>query len=441
MEKNEILKTLKEEKIDYLQMQFIDIFGICKHVEVPKTQFEKAVNGDVMFDGSSIDGFTRIEESDMLLIPDYKTFRIFPWEDESGKVARLICDVHNPDGTPFKGCPRFILKQVVKEAEKLGYYMVVGPEAEFFLFYRNGEGEPTLKTHDKAGYFDMAPQDLGSLTRRDIVKALEKLEFEVEAAHHEVADGQHEIDFKYDDVISTADNVITFKLVVKKIASKHGLHATFMPKPVFGINGSGMHCHQSLFDKNGNNLFHDPKDSIGLSKLMRQYIAGILKHAKGMCAITNPLVNSYKRLVPGYEAPINLAWSEKNRSPLIRIPASRGKGTRMELRMPDPTCNPYLSFAVMLKSGLDGIKNKMTPPDPVDKNVFTMSEREKRRYRIDALPPNLRESLHFLKKDDLLTETLGDHIFNHFYNSKVLEWNNYISRVHSWEHDRYFELY
>ncbi|MBF0314235.1 MAG: type I glutamate--ammonia ligase [Oligoflexia bacterium] len=436
--KNSILENLKKNKIDFLQLQFIDIFGICKNVEVPSSQFEKALNGEILFDGSSIDGFVRIEESDMLLVPDLATFRIYDWGDKSeDKVARLICNVHNADGSEFDGCPRLTLIRAAKEAAKMGFNMVVGPEAEFFIFKKDPiSNNVTLTTNDRGGYFDMAPVDEGEIVRREIIKVLQRLDFEVEAGHHEVAPGQHEIDFKYEDAVTAADNIITFKLVVKKIATRHGMHATFMPKPVFGLSGNGMHCHQSLF-KDDKNVFFDAKGEWQLSKLCLQYLAGILEHSKGMVAITNPLINSYKRLVPGYEAPINIAWSEKNRSPLIRIPAKRGKSTRIEVRVPDPACNPYLALAVMLAAGLDGIKKKMVPPAPVNKNIFEMTQREKARLKISNIPANLSEALHYLKRDEVLKAALGEHIYNHFYEAKRKEWEAYTSFVHNWEVDQY----
>ncbi|MFZ0390243.1 MAG: type I glutamate--ammonia ligase [Calditrichia bacterium] len=440
MSREDILKRCKEENVKFLRMQFTDIFGVNKNVEVPESQFEKALEGEIMFDGSSIEGFARIEESDMLLKPDFDTFRIFPWENQNGRIARLICDIMNPDGGPFAGCPRQVLKRVCQKAKDMGFTMQAGPEAEFFLFQHDEIGNPTRNTHDSAGYFDLAPLDLGEDARRDIVNILNSLNFEVEAAHHEVAHGQHEIDFRHGDVVETADNVATFKFVVRKIAQKYNLHATFMPKPVFGINGSGMHVHQSLF-KGNENVFFDADSPDGLSEIAKFYIGGILKHAKAFVAVTNPLINSYKRLVPGYEAPVNIAWSERNRSPLVRVPAKRGKSTRIEVRVPDPSTNPYLALAVMLASGLDGIENRISPPPAVNKNIFSMSQREKRRLKIEELPANLWEAVANLEKDKLLQEALGDHIFNHFIEAKKMEWSDYISQVHQWELDRYFSYY
>ncbi len=440
MTANEILKTCKDENVKFLRLQFTDIIGVNKNVELPHTQFEKALAGEVMFDGSSIEGFTRIEESDQTLIPDYDTFRILPWDNGQGKIARVICDIGNPDGSPFEGCPRYALKRVIKKCEDMGYSMFAGPEAEFFLFLLNEKGEATSDTHDSAGYFDLAPIDLGEDARREIVNVLHTLGFEVEAAHHEVAHAQHEIDFRYEEALRTADNVATFKFVVRKVANKYGLHATFMPKPVFGINGSGMHTHMSLF-KGEENIFYDKDAEFQMSTVMKQFIAGVLKHAKSFVAITNPLVNSYKRLVPGYEAPVNIAWSEHNRSPLLRIPAKRGKSTRVEIRVPDPACNPYLAIAVMLAAGLDGVENELTPPPPVNKNIFTMSSREKARLKIEPLPSNLLKAVEIFEKSKLMRETLGDHIFFHFIDAKKLEWSQYISQVHEWERTRYLNYF
>lgn len=440
MTRDDILKICKDEDVQFLRLQFTDIFGINKNVEVPASQFEKALDGQIAFDGSSVDGFSRIEESDMMLEPDYNTFCMMPFNYSQGSVARLICDVKNPNGTPFEGCPRQILKRVCEKAERMGYNMYVGPEAEFFLFLKDEKGNPTLQTHDSAGYFDMAPSDLGEDARQEMVNVLIEMGFEVEAAHHEVAHGQHEIDFKYADVVTTADNITTFKLIVRKVAQKYNLHATFMPKPVFGINGSGMHTNMSLF-KGNENAFYDPNAEFQLSDIAKYYVGGILSHVKSFLAITNPLVNSFKRLVPGYEAPVNIAWSERNRSPLVRIPSKRGSSTRIEVRVPDPSCNPYLALAVMLAAGLDGIENKITPPPQVNKNIFTMSQREKKRLRIETLPSNLLRAVEMMEKSKLMRKTLGDHIFFHFINAKKDEWNKYISQVHNWELRRYLELY
>jgi glutamine synthetase len=439
--KAQVLERIDKEKVKFMRLQFTDILGAIKNVEVPDRQVEEALDGRIMFDGSSIEGFVRIEESDMYLRPDLGTFQVLPWTyGGSERVGRMICDIYNPDGTPFAGCPRMTLKRVIALAAQKGYVMNAGPEAEFFLFQRRADGVPTTETHDSGGYFDLTPVDLGEDVRREIVLALEQMGFHVEAAHHEVAPGQHEIDFRYDDVLTTADNVSTFRFVVKNVANRNGLHATFMPKPIFGINGSGMHTHQSLFSK-GANVFYDEDAEWQLSKTCLHYIGGLLRHAKGFSAITNPLVNSYKRLVPGYEAPTAIAWSEKNRSPLVRVPAARGLTTRIELRMPDPSCNPYLALSVMLRAGLDGIDKEMDPGPPVNKNIYKMSHRERRHLRIDELPGNLSEALDELEKDELMRETLGDHIFDHFVAAKREEWDSYIRHVSPWEIDRYLSVY
>src|SRR5437870_234388 len=438
--KARILERTEREKIKFMRLQFTDILGTIKNVEIPDRQFEEALDGKIMFDGSSIEGFVRIEESDMYLKPDLATFSVFPWAGPTGEtIARLICDIYSPDGTPFAGSPRTMLKRVIAMAADRGYQMKAGPEAEFFLFQMKN-GEPTTESHDAASYFDLSPVDQGEDVRREIVLALEAMGFHVEAAHHEVAPGQHEIDFRYDDVLTTADNISTFRFVVKNIAIRNGLHATFMPKPIYGINGSGMHTHMSLFG-GGANIFFDAKAAYQLSELCLNYIGGVLRHAKGFCAITNPLVNSYKRLVPGYEAPTAISWSEKNRSPLVRVPATRGVGTRIELRMPDPSCNPYLALAVMLRAGLDGIEKKVDPGAPINKNIYKMSHRERRHLRIDELPGSLSEALDELEKDDLVRETLGDHLFEHFVTAKREEWFDYIKHVSPWEIDRYLGMY
>ena len=439
MTKEMILNKAKELNIKFIRLRFTDILGMPKNVEIPVREFEKALDGKIMFDGSSIQGFVRIEESDMFLKPDYSTFTVNPWEEEKD-VARITCDVYNPDGSPFNGCPRNNLKRVLKEVEEMGYSTNLGPEVEFFLFYRDQEGEATTKTHDRGGYFDLLPVDLGEEARRDMVIALEKLGFEIEASHHEVAPGQHEIDFRYCDALTAADRIMTLKLTGKTIALKHNLHVTFMPKPVFGINGSGMHTHISLF-KNGKNVFYDPKGKYELSKEALYFIGGLLRHAKGFTAITNPLVNSYKRLTPGYEAPVYIAWSERNRSPLVRVPASRGVGARAELRSPDPSCNPYLAFAVILKAGIDGIKNKIDPGEPVSQNIYTMSKEEKKSLGIENLPYTLKEALLELDKDEVIKSALTTHILENYVDAKKEEWETYRMQVHQWELDKYLTIY
>jgi glutamine synthetase len=438
--KEDVLSIAHDRGVQFIRLQFTDILGTLKNVAITAEQLEKALTEGIMFDGSSIEGFVRIEESDMYLIPDTNSFTIFPWRGRDGSVARLICDIYNPDGTPFVGCPRYALKKVLAEARELGYTMNVGPEAEFFLFNTDQSGRPTVTTHDEGGYFDMSPLDRAEDTRRDIVLALKEMGFDVEASHHEVAPGQHEIDFRYDDALTTADNVVTFKYVVRSIAQLHGLHATFMPKPVFGINGSGMHVNQSLF-ANGTNAFYDPSKPLQLSSVALHYLGGLLTHVRGLTAITNPLVNSYKRLVPDYEAPVYIAWSPRNRSPLVRVPARRDQGTSFEFRSPDPSCNPYLAFAVNLKAGLDGIKNQIVPPPPVDQNLFEMSEQERQSLGIGCLPGTLGEALEELKQDKLIQEALGPHIYKKFVAAKTLEWNEYRVQVHPWEQNMYLSKY
>jgi glutamine synthetase len=438
----DVVELAAAQGVRFLRLQFTDILGINKNVEIPASQIEKALAGDVLFDGSSIQGFVRTEESDMLLIPDLATFRLLPWDDGDGegRLARVICDVHAPDGTPFEGDPRRVLRRQVERAAAMGYTMYAGMEAEFFMFKRDPDGRPTTVTHDGGGYFDLAPVDLGEDARRSIVDALERMGFEVEAAHHEVAHGQHEIDFRYAEAMETADNIATFRFVVRHIAQRFGLRASFMPKPIFGQNGSGMHTHQSLF-RDGQNVFWDSTAQWELSPTALHYIGGLLEHARGFCAVTNPLVNSYKRLVPGFEAPVNVAWSMRNRSPLIRIPDRRGPGTRVELRMPDPSANPYLALAVMLAAGLDGIETKADAREPVNTNIWEMSHRERRRLRIDDLPHDLNEACDELEKDAVIMGALGDHVARQYLAAKRLEWHEYITQVHPWELETYLAKY
>lgn len=439
--KEDIFRISKEENVKYIRLQFTDLLGVIKNVEIPVSQLEKALDNKMMFDGSSIEGFVRIEESDMYLFPDLDTWVVFPWTAEKGKVARLICDIYNADGTPFDGDPRNNLKRMLKEMEELGFTdFNLGPEPEFFLFKLDEKGEPTLELNDSGGYFDLAPTDLGENCRRDIVLELEEMGFEIEASHHEVAPGQHEIDFKYAGAIKACDDIQTFKLVVKTIARKHGLHATFMPKPLFGVNGSGMHCNLSLF-KNGKNAFYDENGGLGLSETARHFIAGILKHAPNFTAVTNPTVNSYKRLVPGYEAPCYVAWSARNRSPLIRIPASRGLSTRVEVRSVDPAANPYLALSVLLAAGLDGIKNKLEAPAPVDRNIYVMTKEEREEVGIIDLPATLAAALDLLKTDEVIVNALGSHLFEHFVEAKEIEWDIFRTQVHPWEREQYMSVY
>lgn len=438
--KEDILSIVDKEDIRFIRLQFTDIFGSCKNVAITRSQLEKALDNKCMFDGSSIEGFVRIEESDMYLYPDYSTFMIYPWSPEPGKVARIICDVYKPDGTPFDGDPRYILKNIISEAAEMGYTFNVGPECEFFLFQTDNDGNPTTKTIDQGGYFELGPVDRGEEARRDICITLEEMGFEIEASHHECAPGQHEIDFKYDEAMNAADNIMSFKLAVKSIADKHGLHATFMPKPIYGIAGSGMHINMSLC-KDGKNAFYDKDDENGLSKIAYNFIAGVILHAKAMTGITNPIVNSYKRLVPGFEAPVHIAWSAKNRSPLLRIPAARGEGTRIELRNPDPSANPYLALAVCLAAGLDGIKRNLTPPPQIDSNVFKMTESERESKGIENIPQNLAKAIRAMKRDNIINKTLGNHAFEKYITYKEAEWRSYRNQITKWEIDQYLYKY
>ncbi|BAH37244.1 MAG TPA: type I glutamate--ammonia ligase [Gemmatimonas aurantiaca] len=436
----DILELAEAHQVRFLRLQFTDILGVIKNVEIPSSQFRKAMKGDIMFDGSSIAGFVRVEESDMLLAPDLSTFQIFPWGDPASRVGRLICDITMPDGSPFVGDPRGALKRQLAAAAEHGFVMNAGMEAEFFLFKSADDGRPGTTTHDVGGYFDLAPMDLGEDARRAIVDALELMGFEVEAAHHEVAHGQHEIDFRYADALRTADNIATFRFVVKQVARQFGLFASFMPKPVFGQNGSGMHAHQSLF-KGGQNAFWDPSREWSLSLTALHYIGGLLRHARAMCAVTNPIVNSYKRLVPGFEAPVNVAWSMRNRSPMIRVPERRGSGTRIELRTPDPSANPYLALTVMLAAGLDGLRTEADWREPVNTNIWEMSHRERRRLRVDDLPQSLHEACDELEKDEVICGALGDHITQQFLAAKRAEWTEYNQQVTAWEQARYLARY
>ncbi len=437
--KRDIQELIAAHNVKFLRLQFSDILGVNKNVTIPIEQVDRALAGEIMFDGSAIEGFVRIEESDMLLKPDPDTFAILPWKSNgSGSTARLICDVYKTCGTPFEGCPRFVLKKVLEEAAQLGYTCHAGPEAEFFLFAK-GKG-PRPLTDDKGGYFDLSPVDSGDDARQDMVQTLQGMGFEIESSHHENSPGQHEIDFKYSDMLKTADNVMTFKYVVKVIAARHNLHATFIPKPIFGVNGSGMHVHISLI-KDERNVFYAPDNEMHLSDVARYFIGGLMKHARGYTAVTNPLVNSYKRLVPGYEAPAYIAWSRKNRSPLIRIPGVRGQESRIEHRLPDPSCNPYLAFAVILKAGLDGIKQKTFPPDPVNDNIYNMSSKERANKGVDDLPSNLHQALIELSNNELIRSTLGSHIYQRFWEAKLIEWKVYSTQVHPWELEQYMEIF
>lgn len=432
--KEEIRKIVEAEDVKFIRLQFVDIMGNLKNVAITVEQLDKAMNNEIVFDGSSIAGFVRMEEADMFLRPDLSTFEIFPWRPHHGKVARLICDIYKADGTAFEGDPRFTLKKVIQEAQEIGFDFFIEPEFEFFLFHTDENGYPTTMTHDQAGYFDLGPIDLGENVRRDIVLMLEDMGFEIQASHHEDAPGQHEIDFKTSHVLKAADNAITFKLVVKVVAQKHGLHATFMPKPISNLNGSGMHLNMALYNKDGENVFYDPADENKLSKLAYQFMAGLLSHIKAITAITNPTVNSYKRLVPGFEAPTYIGWSKTNASPLIRIPNTMDQHPVIELRSPDSSSNPYLAMAVILKAGLDGIKNELEPVEMMSADAYAQ------RVSIDNLdaflPTNLKEALVELSKDDVIKSALGD-MCNSFIKARLIDWENYSAKVHQWEVDAY----
>lgn len=434
--KQDIIRIVEEEDVEFIRLQFTDMFGTLKNVAVTSSQLERVLNNECMFDGSSIEGFVRIEESDMYLYPDLDTFVIFPWRPQQGKVARIICDIYTADKKPFEGDPRYVLKRAIAEAKEMGYRFEVGTECEFFLFEQDENGQPTTATNERAGYFDLGPVDLGENARRDMVLTLEDMGYEIEASHHEVAPGQHEIDFHYDEALSTADNIMTFKLAVKTIAKRHGMFASFMPKPKYGVSGSGMHVNMTLI-KDGKNIFEDPQDEQGLSKEAYWFIGGIMKHVKGMAVITNPLVNSYKRLVPGYEAPIYIAWSASNRSPLIRIPASRGSSTRVELRSPDPSANPYLTLAVCLAAGLEGIRKQIMPPAAVSENVFEMRLSQKHKLGIESLPEDLGEAIQQFEEDEYIRSVLGPHISEKYIEAKRSEWAEYRNQVTNWEIDNY----
>ncbi len=439
--KEDIIRIVKEEEIEFIRMQFTDIFGQLKNVAITASQIEKAVNNQIMFDGSSIEGFTRINESDQCLYPDLDSFTIFPWRPAQGRTARLICDVYNPDGTPFVGDPRGVLRRAVRRARDMGFDAFnIGPELEFFLFETDEHGHATTNTRDEAGYFDLGPLDHGESTRREICLSLEEMGFEIEASHHECAVGQHEIDFKYSDAMDGADKIMTFKLAVKTLAQKNGLHATFMPKPLFGVAGSGMHINMSLF-KDGRNVFYDTADRRQLSKTAYSFMAGLLDHARGFTALTNPLVNSYKRLVPGYEAPCYRAWSASNRSALVRVPAARGQSTRLELRSPDPSCNPYLAVAACLAAGLDGIARGLTPPPEITENIYEMDDAARAAAHIDALPKTLEEALAEMERDSVVMDVLGTHVSSHYISGKLREWLEYQTRVSSWELEKYLVIY
>jgi glutamine synthetase len=437
--KEEILQIAEEENVEFIRLQFTDVFGNLKNLAITAGQLEKALNNEYMFDGSAIDGFARVEESDMYLYPDVDTWAILPWRPQSGKVARMLCDVYTAERKPFAGDPRRILKRAVEAAKEKGYVLHVGPECEFFLFQTGEDGEPTTLTNERAGYFDIGPVDTGENARRDMVLTLEEMGFDIESSHHEIASAQHEIDFHHDEAVNTADNVMTFKMAVKTIARRHGQHATFMPKPKYGNNGSGMHMNMALF-RDGKNLFNDPDGENGISDLARYFIGGLIRHSKGMTAILNPLVNSYKRLVPGYDAPVWITWG-RGRGPMLRLPLMRGEDTHVELRSPDSAANPYLAMAVALRAGLDGIENKIQPPAPIEGNVYDLSEAGRIAAGIESLPATLIEAVRELEKDDLVKDTLGEHIAPLYISAKRKEFLEYSAQVSQWEVDRYLYKY
>ena len=435
MDRKEVFDLIEKEKINFIRLQFTDINGFLKNVEIPAKELEEILEPGMLFDGSSVEGFVRIEESDMYLKPDLSTFAILPWTKDGIRSARIICDVFTPDGEPFKGDPRYRLKLVAEKAKKLGFTAYAGPEMEFFIVPME-DGKPKLEFLDSGSYFDLLPLSKAEQIRRDVAVALNEMGIYIEASHHEVAPSQHEVDFRYDEIVRTADNAQTVKLVIKTMAIFHGYYATFMPKPFFGVNGSGMHTHMSLF-KDGENAFYDPNDELGLSKTLRYFVGGLLKHARSITAVTNPTVNSYKRLVPGYEAPVNVAWSVGNRSALIRVPKARGRSTRIEYRSPDPSTNVYLAFALMLAAGLDGIENAVEPPPPIEENIYSMSDESKREHGIVSLPGSLEEALRVMEEDPLVEEVLGEHIYEKFLEAKYREWREFSVHVTDWEVERY----
>lgn len=439
MDKDEIVEKVREEKVEFIDLMFSDLSGRLKSVTISPRELEDCLHNGKWFDGSSIEGFTRIHESDMLLIPDISTYILLPWPRDQKKVARMICDVYEPDRTSFAGDPRFLLRRILERAEEKGYSYHVGPEIEFFLF----RSKEDRTYHDKAGYFDFSPRDLATDIRAVMVSTLEKLGIPVEMSHHECAPSQHEIDIEYSDALKSADNVMILKQAIKTVADESGLDATFMPKPVFGINGSGMHTHQSLFSKDGENLFYDETDNYKLSSLAYHFMGGQLRFIREMVAVLCPTVNSYKRLVRGYEAPVYICWGQRNRSALIRVPrysVGRERSTRLELRCPDPSCNPYLAFAVMLAAGLKGVEEKIEPPDPVEEDVYGFDDRKLGKFYIKTLPEDLGEAIEEFKGSRFMRETLGEHVFNKYLEIKATEWKEFQRSVTNWELNRYRDL-
>lgn len=438
-DKQYVLKMVKERNVRFIRLWFTDILGFLKSFAITPSELEGALNEGMGFDGSSIEGFARIDESDMMAMPDPNTFALLPWRPKETPVARMFCDILEPDGTPYKGDPRWVLKRNLKKAADMGFTYYVGPELEYFYF-KSSDGNPEVL--DKGGYFDLTPLDAASDLRRDTVLTLEEMGIGVEYSHHEVAPSQHEIDLRYTDALTMADNAMTYRLVVKEIALKHGVYATFMPKPIFGENGSGMHTHQSLFKGDKNAIF-DPNDKYHLSDVGKSYLAGLLSHSPEITLITNQWVNSYKRLVPGYEAPVYISWAQRNRSDLVRIPVykpGKEKATRLELRSPDPACNPYLAFAVMLAAGLDGIEKGLTPPPPIEENIYEMTPQKRKKLKIGQLPEDLWEAIKITEKSPLIKECLGDHVFENFIINKKIEWEKYRAQVTDYELDQYLSI-
>ena len=439
--KEDIIRLAEEEDVEFVRLQFPDIFGVLKNVAITVSQLEKALNNECSFDGVSINRYGELARTDLFLQPDLDTFEIFPWRPQQGKVARLICDVFNVDGTPYAADTRMVLKKVVEKAKRMGYVFKVEPECEFFLFHIDDGGMPTTLTYEQAGYFDVGPVDFAENVRRDIVLNLEEMGFEVRSSHHEKAPGQHEIDFKYSDALKTADNLLTFKMTVKSIAKRHGLHATFMPKPKSDVDGSGMHINMSLWDEEGNDVFYDANDEYKISKKARQFMAGILSHIGAITALTNPLVNSYKRLVPGFEAPVYATWSAKTIFALLRVPAVMGTHTKLELRSPDPTANPYLAFAACLAAGLDGIEKELELCPSVDVNVYAWTEEQRRTLDIERLPKNMCEAIDALEADSFITEMMGESVARQYISAKRKEWDVYRRQVTEWEIKEYLNRY
>lgn len=437
MNKDKILDAVRKEKVKFVEMQFMDILGGVKTVSIPASHLGRAIDEGVLFDGSSIVGYATVEESDLRAHPDLDTFIIFPWSEDKIKTGRLICDIYDSNGNRFGGDPRTILRNLLERADKMGYEFNIGPEFEFFLFRLDENGNPTVDPDDKGGYFDLMPLDRAEKVRKECSLYFEDMGFEVETSHHEVASGQHEIDLRYEEAMRIGDQILTLKHCIKTVAMLNGLHATFMAKPITGVNGTGMHIHQSLFGPDGNNVFYDENSEDGISEVMRYYMGGLLKYAEDMCAILAPTVNSYKRLVPGYEAPVYVSWSHLNRSVLARIPAGREKGTRIEIRNPDPTGNPYLQFAVLLAAGLKGIEERIEPPQQAVGDIFGMSREERRKKGIRSLPGNLGQALDAMEESDFMKETLGEHTFQHFLHKKREEWNEYRQQVTDWEIRKY----